>query len=310
MGVPKAELELAGERLVDRAVRVLASCCDEVFVIARAGVSVPGAHVVVNRSPERGMRSSLTLGVVAGAAADAIAVLLVDTPGVGTAAARAVVSAWRPGRIAVGCYDGRRGHPTVMSPDLWHGALSLAGADEGGRALLSARPELVDEIDVPGTADDLDEPADLARWEQQSAVSIRDVAAEDVPAVQGVYRRAALVSDPDLDVPPLPESVLHPDRTRVAVNAGGDVVGFVTTRAVGECLEVEDLFVDPPVMHRGIGRALLAEAAAQAQSLGLARLAAVANPAALGFYERAGFVRGDRVRTEFGAALQMTRELT
>ncbi|MDT4942930.1 MAG: hypothetical protein QOJ34_3019, partial [Pseudonocardiales bacterium] len=37
-------------------------------------------------------------------------------------------------------------------------------ADEGARALLAARPDLVDEVDVPGDPTDLDTPADLARW--------------------------------------------------------------------------------------------------------------------------------------------------
>ena len=110
------------------------------------------------------MRSSLDLAVAAADDADALAVLLVDAPGVGADAVRAVLAAWRPGRIAVGRYGDRRGHPTVAAPAEWRAALALAGPDEGARALLAGRPDLVDEVEVPGDPTDLDTPEDLARW--------------------------------------------------------------------------------------------------------------------------------------------------
>jgi len=131
----------------------------------RAGVDVAGARVVVNPDPERGMRSSLALAVdAAEGAADALAVLLVDTPGVGAQAVREVLAAWTPGRIALARYGARRGHPTVMSPALWREALEGADGDEGARALLARRPDLVDEISVDGDPTDLDTAQDLARW--------------------------------------------------------------------------------------------------------------------------------------------------
>jgi len=167
LGRPKAEVVVGGERLLDRAVRVArAAGCEPVLAVVRAGTSVPGARAVVNADPARGQRSSLALAVEGAGPVDALVVLLVDTPGVGEAAVRAVIEAWRPGRIAVGRYGTRRGHPTVMAPALWREALRLAGADEGGRALLAARPELVDEVDVPGDPADLDTPDDLARWSE------------------------------------------------------------------------------------------------------------------------------------------------
>jgi CTP:molybdopterin cytidylyltransferase MocA len=165
MGRPKAELVVAGERLVDRAVRVLAEGgCDPVVAVVRDGVEVPRTIAVVNPDPERGMRSSLDLAVATAGDADALAVLLVDAPGVGADAVRAVLAAWRPGRIAVARYGDRRGHPTVAAPAEWRAALALAGPDEGARALLAGRPDLVDEVEVPGDPTDLDTPEDLARW--------------------------------------------------------------------------------------------------------------------------------------------------
>lgn len=167
MGAPKAMLRVDGVRLVDRAVTALAGGgCADIVVVVRAGVAVPGAAgVVVNPDPERGMRSSLALALAAvDPAADALAVLLVDTPGVGAAAVRAVIAGWTPGRVAVASYGGRRGHPTVMSLERWREALDLAGADEGARALLAGHPELVDEVPAEGERTDLDSPADLAQW--------------------------------------------------------------------------------------------------------------------------------------------------
>jgi CTP:molybdopterin cytidylyltransferase MocA len=164
MGRPKAELTVGGVRLVDRAVAVLTVAgCAEVLVVARAGVRVSGARILVNDAPERGMRSSLDLAVNA-AQGDALAVLLVDTPGVSSDAVRAVIQAWVPGRIAVASYSGRRAHPIVMAPRLWRDALASAADDEGARALLAARADLVDEIAVAGDPTDIDTEQDLARW--------------------------------------------------------------------------------------------------------------------------------------------------
>jgi len=168
MGRPKAEIEVDGTRLLDRAVAALrGGGCDPVIAVVRDGTAVEGAHAVVNPDPSRGMRSSVELAVRAAGDCDALAVLLVDVPGVDAPAIASVVTAWRPGRIAVARYGSRRGHPTVMAPRLWREALALAGPDEGARALLAARADLVDEVPVAGDGStDLDTPADLAAWER------------------------------------------------------------------------------------------------------------------------------------------------
>lgn len=164
MGGPKAELEVAGTRLVDRAVAALRPACQDVLAVVRPGTAVAGARALENPEPARGMRSSLALAVDAAGEADALAVLLADQPGIGEQAVAAVVRGWRPGRIAVGVYRGRRAHPTVMAPALWREALALAMPDEGARALLASRPDLVDEIAADGNPTDLDTPSDLAAW--------------------------------------------------------------------------------------------------------------------------------------------------
>jgi molybdenum cofactor cytidylyltransferase/nicotine blue oxidoreductase len=165
MGGPKAELVVDGARLLDRAIKVAGEAgCVPVFAVVRAGTQVAAAVPVVNPEPERGMRSSLALAVDAAGEVAALAVLLVDLPGIPAGAIAAVISAWSPGRIAVSRYRTRSGHPIVMAPDLWRAALALAGPDEGARAFLAAHPDLVDEVDVPGDPADLDTPDDLANW--------------------------------------------------------------------------------------------------------------------------------------------------
>jgi molybdenum cofactor cytidylyltransferase/nicotine blue oxidoreductase len=166
MGEPKAGLVVAGRTLLERACAELAAGgCTPVFAVIRPGGAAPaGAVPVLNSRPERGMRSSLELAVAAAGELEALAVVPVDTPGVTAAAVRATVATWRPGRIAVASYSGRRAHPVVMGLPLWRTALSGAGADEGARALLRDRPELVDAVPVAGDPADLDRPADVAAW--------------------------------------------------------------------------------------------------------------------------------------------------
>jgi CTP:molybdopterin cytidylyltransferase MocA len=194
--MPKAELRVGDQRLVDRAVSVLArGGCDTIVAVVQTGVAVPGARTIVNRDPDRGLRSSLELAVAdawawaeaettragetahggettgAGETATAsddvaLAVVLADMPGIGADAVRAVVAHWRrhPDRIATGRFAGRRGHPTVMSLVRWAQAVGLAGSDEGARRYLDAHADLVDEVDVPGDPVDLDRPEDVDAW--------------------------------------------------------------------------------------------------------------------------------------------------
>ena len=112
------------------------------------------------------MRSSLELAVDAAAGCDALAVLLVDTPGIGADAVRDGRStAGDPAGSRSAATRSRRGHPTVMAPALWREALELGRRRTRVRGRCSrARPELVDEIVVAGDAADLDTPDDLARW--------------------------------------------------------------------------------------------------------------------------------------------------
>lgn len=163
MGRPKADLLVEGQRLVDHSVASLRSCAS-VLVVVREGLQLAGVRTLVNPGPERGMRSSLDLAIANVGVADAVAVTLVDLPGIGAAGVRTVIDGWTPGRVAIAMLNGRRGHPTVMSPALWRAALTIAGPDEGARRFLAAHPHLIDEIEIEGDLTDLDTPDDLANW--------------------------------------------------------------------------------------------------------------------------------------------------
>src|ERR1700759_3711326 len=72
MGRPKAEGTVDGARLLDRAVTAAREGgCARVIAVVREGTSVlavpsePPVQVIVNPDPDRGMRSSLALGVAA-----------------------------------------------------------------------------------------------------------------------------------------------------------------------------------------------------------------------------------------------------
>lgn len=165
-GQPKAGVLVDGERLVDRAVRTLrAGGVDEVLVVCREPLGTD-AEELVNPEPERGLRSSLEVGVdeAVRRGAEAVCVVLVDMPGLTSEGVRATVGGWRGDRVALASYAGKGGHPTVMSTVLWRAALALAGPDEGARKFLAEHPDLVDLVPVAGDPHDLDTPADLDDW--------------------------------------------------------------------------------------------------------------------------------------------------
>jgi GNAT superfamily N-acetyltransferase len=76
----------------------------------------------------------------------------------------------------------------------------------------------------------------------------------------------------------------------------------------GPAHELDGLFVEPGNMRRGVGRALVEDAAARASASGAAYLEVTAGPAQ-GFYERVGFNLVGAARTRFGPAVRMRREL-
>jgi N-acetylglutamate synthase-like GNAT family acetyltransferase len=148
-----------------------------------------------------------------------------------------------------------------------------------------------------------------------SAITIRDAEPADVNGLSAIFRRSSLSVDADRahllahpEALELADTAVTEGRTRAAV-AGGRLIGFASWLRDGEALELDDLFVDPDWMGQGVGLALVEDVVARARSLGLRRVQVVANPSALGFYARAGFVGRDETRTRFGPAVRMRLEL-
>jgi CTP:molybdopterin cytidylyltransferase MocA len=168
-GGPKAVAEIGGERLVDRACRLLreGGCAPVVAVLGAAVVPVPGADgVVVNPEWADGMGSSLRAGLAAeglAAAPDVAAavVVLADQPWLTASAVRAVAAGATASSLVMASYEGERGHPVLLGRDHWAGVRELARGDVGARPYLRAHAADVVVVPVEGSAADVDRPEDL-----------------------------------------------------------------------------------------------------------------------------------------------------
>jgi len=145
---------------------------------------------------------------------------------------------------------------------------------------------------------------------------IRLGTSDDLAAARGVYRRASLSNAGDRD-----NLLAHPEylilgpeglaegRTHVA-ERDGSVVGFATWAEAGGATELEDLFVDPDYMRRGIATALVSRIAEVLRARGAQRLEVTANSHAMEFYRSAGFTDCGVADTDFGAAARMVLMLS
>jgi GNAT superfamily N-acetyltransferase len=95
-------------------------------------------------------------------------------------------------------------------------------------------------------------------------------------------------------------------RLLYVAEAEGQPVGWAALIPRGEVGWLEDLWVEPRWIGRGLGRALFERVADEARQLGARRLEWEAEPNASGFYEHLGgaYVR-DSEETEWGRVLQV-----
>jgi nicotine blue oxidoreductase len=182
-GRPKALVELDGQTLAERGVNLLRTGgADPILVVTGAAqVNIEGIHAVYNEQWRTGMGSSLRAALraltdaagahdrsVASVAVDvgAVVVALADQPLIGANAVARLIAAYRGGAgVAVACYDGKPRNPVLLARGHWPEVIAAATGDQGARAFLRARPELVTLVECgdTGRPDDIDTVADLDR---------------------------------------------------------------------------------------------------------------------------------------------------
>ncbi len=179
LGKPKALLtDGGGSTWLERSVAALRDGgATPVYVVvgaeaAAVGAAVPAGCLTVQAPDwQEGMGASLRAGLRAATLSspgvDAVVVMLVDTPGVGSDVVRRLLECAATGALARAAYDGVPGHPVLIGREHWPGVLDVAAGDRGARDYLqSADVELVECGDI-GTGRDVDTPealAALAAW--------------------------------------------------------------------------------------------------------------------------------------------------
>jgi len=127
-----------------------------------------GLTVVVNPAPERGMLSSIQVGVAALAPVEGPLLLTpADLPALTAATVRRLLAEMSTARspLAVPVHRGHRGHPLALAPDLVPEIATLDPA-VGLRQLLERHAGEVLEVPVDdsGCLRDIDTPEDYRRW--------------------------------------------------------------------------------------------------------------------------------------------------
>lgn len=173
MGRSKLDLPWGDTTLLGHVVDLIQSDLGWPLVVVRGPVAedIPGAEMVHNPQPERGLANSLKLGVKAAmnlaGENPAIAVFLADQPFV---TAEDAIALWRALQAEDGCgavrprYQGEAGHPVILWAERILDGLADLQGDQGLGAWLRAQPDVI-EIEMlvngrPSPAWDLDRPED------------------------------------------------------------------------------------------------------------------------------------------------------
>jgi molybdenum cofactor cytidylyltransferase len=173
MGEPKPLLEIDGETLLERCIRVLREGgCRYVIAVVNADADwtqrladATGAAVVVNDDPDSEQVDSLRLALPqVPEDADGIAVLPVDFPKLQAASVRALADAFAAGTspIVLPEHDGETGHPALLARSLFD-EIATADLPEGLHSLLAAHDAQIERVPVDdaGTLLDVDTPEEF-----------------------------------------------------------------------------------------------------------------------------------------------------
>jgi molybdenum cofactor cytidylyltransferase len=177
LGEPKQLLESAGETLVHAAVRAAREGgCEVVCVVTgRAGKEVENAvadlHPLIARNEdwERGMGSSIRVGVNAIQPVSAVVLLACDQPAVDGEVIRSLIKLHEQiGRAIVAShYMGTLGIPALFAESCFAELLSLPD-ERGAKAVIQRDAERVAKFEFSDGALDLDSPEDLQAWRTRS----------------------------------------------------------------------------------------------------------------------------------------------
>ena len=225
-----------------------------VVVLGRDAVALEAAMTwrdatrVVNPDPERGLASSLRVGVAAlDPGIDAVLVLLGDQPLVATSAIRALIDAPdEPARpVVVPAYGEDRGRNPVLLRRQGLALVDEVSGDRGLGPVIAAHPELVREVPVVSDNPDVDTPEDLAlvvaaAWAERVRSNREQVERfREVPDGDDFYApvQALFRADPTrTDDPILNELLDHlrPGETWLDVGAGAGRFALPIARALDE----------------------------------------------------------------------------
>jgi len=173
LGQPKQLLEFHGETLVHASVRAAQEGgCDRVCVVtghAREAVEKAVADLrpllVHNENWQRGMGSSVRVGVSAVQAASAFVLLACDQPAVDAEVIRSLIELHhRTGRAIVAShYSGTLGIPALFHASVFNELQTLPD-DRGAKAVIERNIAEVTRLEFAAGALDVDSPHDLRTW--------------------------------------------------------------------------------------------------------------------------------------------------
>ncbi len=149
---------------------------DEIIVVLgfreseiRARLAGAGVQFAINREFSKGMLSSLKTGLpLVSPRCEGVLIGLVDQPMVGPDVINPLVISFGDydKRISIPTYEGKHGHPIIISRDFEEEIMKLDDADpEGLKALINAHRHEIQEVPVESSAilEDIDSPEDYAR---------------------------------------------------------------------------------------------------------------------------------------------------
>ena len=185
MGTPKQLLPIGGKVLLQVVLAtVRASCVDEIIIvlgesadIIQSQISFDNCQVVINEAYQQGMSTSLRAGVArVSPSAEGALIVLADQPLLRPETIDQLIDEYRRNKpqIVIPVYSGSRGNPVLLDRSVFPELAGLTG-DVGCRAIFDKHTERILKVPVTdsGVLLDLDTPADIKRFEEAVANSLR-----------------------------------------------------------------------------------------------------------------------------------------